>query len=317
MAGEVGEPTGRGFGNAFLEAIYYRRPILVNRYPGYIVDIESKGFDVITIDGFLTDSALAKVREVLTDADRRKAMVEHNLQVARKFLSDPPKRAGQPDLKLLRNIPAAEPHRPPVPVGVNAFTESGCSRSDQTRCSSQKAAHEAPGCTPACLSGRKKPVSKGKQPFGIELRIGVWSEMILSDAPAHFVSQLLHASVGSIRDERIRRNVLVEPHLETPKIDLPRFAVLQDFKRLGAEGIAEEKVGRIPCPVQASPFARNTVFLLVIVAFDPAGAETEDADVPGAISVKHGRFASGDERWIPVTPDPTIRVIDLFSILAS
>ncbi len=79
--------TAEGFGNAFLEAIYYRRPILVNRYPVFIVDIESKGFDVIAIDGFLTESALAKVREVLTDPERRRRMVERNLEVARKHFS--------------------------------------------------------------------------------------------------------------------------------------------------------------------------------------------------------------------------------------
>ena len=43
-----------GFGNAFLEAIYFKKPILVNRYSVYIVDIEPKGFDVIAIDGYLT-----------------------------------------------------------------------------------------------------------------------------------------------------------------------------------------------------------------------------------------------------------------------
>ncbi|HVO40377.1 MAG TPA: glycosyltransferase family 4 protein [Spirochaetia bacterium] len=79
--------TFEGFGNAFLEAIFYRKPILVNRYPVFIVDIESKGFDVITIDGFLTDSALAQVKEVLTNPERRRKMVERNLEIARKHFS--------------------------------------------------------------------------------------------------------------------------------------------------------------------------------------------------------------------------------------
>ncbi len=48
-------PSGyEGFGNAFLEAIYYMKPIVVNRYSIYIADIEPKGFDVITIDGLAT-----------------------------------------------------------------------------------------------------------------------------------------------------------------------------------------------------------------------------------------------------------------------
>ena len=40
-----------GFGNAFLEAIYYSKPIVVNNYSIYSADIKPKGFDVIEIDG--------------------------------------------------------------------------------------------------------------------------------------------------------------------------------------------------------------------------------------------------------------------------
>ena len=79
--------TFEGFGNAFLEAIFYRKPILVNRYPVFIVDIEPRGFDLITIDGYMTDAALSKVRTVLTDPERRRMMVEKNLEVARKHFS--------------------------------------------------------------------------------------------------------------------------------------------------------------------------------------------------------------------------------------
>ncbi|MBW2640301.1 MAG: glycosyltransferase family 4 protein [Deltaproteobacteria bacterium] len=35
-----------GFGNAFLEAIYFKKPILVNRYAIFVRDIEPKGFSV-------------------------------------------------------------------------------------------------------------------------------------------------------------------------------------------------------------------------------------------------------------------------------
>jgi glycosyltransferase involved in cell wall biosynthesis len=76
-----------GFGNAFLEAIYYRKPLLVNRYSVYITDIEPKGFEVIAIDGYLTRQAVAKVREVLLDPDRRQAMVEKNFELGRKYFS--------------------------------------------------------------------------------------------------------------------------------------------------------------------------------------------------------------------------------------
>ena len=39
--------TFEGFGNAFLEAIFHRKPIVVNRYSIYARDIRPKGFDVI------------------------------------------------------------------------------------------------------------------------------------------------------------------------------------------------------------------------------------------------------------------------------
>ena len=54
-----------GFGNAFLEAVYYRRPILVNNYSIYEVDIKPKGFRVVWFDGFISKSALEMVRQVL------------------------------------------------------------------------------------------------------------------------------------------------------------------------------------------------------------------------------------------------------------
>jgi glycosyltransferase involved in cell wall biosynthesis len=47
--------TVEGFGNAFLEAIYYRRPIVVNNYSIFAIDIKPKGFRVIEFDGFITD----------------------------------------------------------------------------------------------------------------------------------------------------------------------------------------------------------------------------------------------------------------------
>ena len=78
-----------GFGNAFLEAVYFRKPLLINRYSVYIVDIEPKGFDCIAIDGFLTQRAVEQVREVLLNGERRQEMVEKNFQIARKFFSTP------------------------------------------------------------------------------------------------------------------------------------------------------------------------------------------------------------------------------------
>jgi len=76
-----------GFGNAFLEAVYFKKPILVNRYSVYIVDIEPKGFDVVSIDGFLTKAAVSQVREVLQNPERRRAMVEKNFEIGKRYFS--------------------------------------------------------------------------------------------------------------------------------------------------------------------------------------------------------------------------------------
>jgi mannosylglucosylglycerate synthase len=76
-----------GFGNAFLEAVYYRRPIVCNRYSIYRTDIEPKGFDVVTIDGFVSDETVAKTRAMLEDDALRRAVVERNYKLGQQFFS--------------------------------------------------------------------------------------------------------------------------------------------------------------------------------------------------------------------------------------
>ena len=73
-----------GFGNALLEAIYFKVPILVNRYAIFGRDIEPKGFRCPVMDGFLTAEIVAEIRRILEDPDHRQAMVEHNYEVARR-----------------------------------------------------------------------------------------------------------------------------------------------------------------------------------------------------------------------------------------
>ena len=51
-----------GFGNAFIEAVYYSRPIVLNNYSIYEVDIKPKGFSVIEFNGFIDQQTLDKVR---------------------------------------------------------------------------------------------------------------------------------------------------------------------------------------------------------------------------------------------------------------
>ena len=76
-----------GFGNAFLETMYFKKPIVVNRYSIYEIDIEPMGFDVITMDGYVTDTVIEQIRHLISHPEEREAMVEKNYQIALQFFS--------------------------------------------------------------------------------------------------------------------------------------------------------------------------------------------------------------------------------------
>ncbi len=76
-----------GFGNAFLEAVYYSRPILVNNYTIYATDIRTKGFHAIEFDGFITDRVVDEVRSILARPEQVKQMVTENYALAQKYFS--------------------------------------------------------------------------------------------------------------------------------------------------------------------------------------------------------------------------------------
>ncbi len=75
--------TYEGFGNAFLEAILFRKPLMVNRYSVYKRDIAPNGFDVVEIDGHLTDDTVKKVRETTLSESRQREAAEKNYDIAR------------------------------------------------------------------------------------------------------------------------------------------------------------------------------------------------------------------------------------------
>ncbi len=76
-----------GFGNAFLEAVYFRKPIVVNNYSIYSTDIRPKGFHVIEFDDYVTDKTVERTIEILQDKERAKQWVEKNYTLARKYYS--------------------------------------------------------------------------------------------------------------------------------------------------------------------------------------------------------------------------------------
>jgi hypothetical protein len=76
-----------GFGNAFLEAVYYRRPILVNNYSIYEVDIKPKGFRVAWFDGFIHDETIKMVRDLLQNPVHGQLWAEENYQLGKRHFS--------------------------------------------------------------------------------------------------------------------------------------------------------------------------------------------------------------------------------------
>jgi glycosyltransferase involved in cell wall biosynthesis len=76
-----------GFGNAFLEAVYCKKPMLINRYATFVRDIEPKGFDLIAMDGFLTQKTVQQVKAVLSSSEIKEKMVNHNYKVATRYYS--------------------------------------------------------------------------------------------------------------------------------------------------------------------------------------------------------------------------------------
>ncbi|MBW2428556.1 MAG: glycosyltransferase family 4 protein [Deltaproteobacteria bacterium] len=76
-----------GYGNAFVEAIYFRKPILVNRYQIFEADIEPKGFKVISFDGFITSETVQQVKQILNNPDQLAQMAETNYMLGWRYLS--------------------------------------------------------------------------------------------------------------------------------------------------------------------------------------------------------------------------------------
>jgi len=79
--------TIEGFGNAFLEAIYYYKPIVMSTYEIYRIDIQPKGFKVIEFGDYITEDTVHWTRELLENPDLVAEIVEHNYVTARRHYS--------------------------------------------------------------------------------------------------------------------------------------------------------------------------------------------------------------------------------------
>ncbi len=76
-----------GFGNAFLEAIYYRRPLLMSSYEIFKTDIQPKGFQVITFDDFISHATVCRAHAILNKSTNLEGMLHTNYELGRKYYS--------------------------------------------------------------------------------------------------------------------------------------------------------------------------------------------------------------------------------------
>lgn len=76
-----------GFGNALVEALFFRRPLFVNRYAVYTADIAPLGVQAVEMDHEVTSEVVSGVEELINSPGSTAAMVEANYQIGREHMS--------------------------------------------------------------------------------------------------------------------------------------------------------------------------------------------------------------------------------------
>lgn len=76
-----------GFGNAFLEAIYFGKPVVVNTYAVYARDIDPLGFKTIEMTQLVTRDVVDQVKEVLHNPALRQEWAKTNYDLGLKYFS--------------------------------------------------------------------------------------------------------------------------------------------------------------------------------------------------------------------------------------
>ena len=76
-----------GFGNQFIEATYFKKPIIVTPYEVYKKDIRPLGFEVIEMPDKITDEVLNSVRNLIEDKNKVKEITEKNFEIGKRNFS--------------------------------------------------------------------------------------------------------------------------------------------------------------------------------------------------------------------------------------
>jgi len=67
-----------GFGNALLETFYFSKPVVINRYSVYAEDIEPLGFELVAMDGAVTEDVVEGAARLVSDPALAARWAEHN-----------------------------------------------------------------------------------------------------------------------------------------------------------------------------------------------------------------------------------------------
>lgn len=76
-----------GFGNAFLEAIYFGKPVVVNTYAVFARDIHPLGFKTVAMEQLITREVVEQVRALLNDPAKRYDWAKTNYALGLKYFS--------------------------------------------------------------------------------------------------------------------------------------------------------------------------------------------------------------------------------------
>ena len=76
-----------GFGNAFLEAVYFGKPVVVNTYAVYARDIDPLGFQTIEMTQLVTRDVVDQVRALLASPGLREDWAKTNYALGRQHFS--------------------------------------------------------------------------------------------------------------------------------------------------------------------------------------------------------------------------------------
>ena len=76
-----------GFGNAFLEAIYFGKPVVVNKYAVYARDIDPLGFKTVEMSQIVTREVVRQTKQILDDEKMRADWAKTNFALGKKHFS--------------------------------------------------------------------------------------------------------------------------------------------------------------------------------------------------------------------------------------